>query len=191
MYEHLHPNKNTTSLIELAIIEYGKENFSFQILEKTEDYDKKEQEYALLYNSYTPNGYNVALCGGFLPNVKGENHPNASITWQTVNNIIEDLKDWSLRQTEIARRNNTTVKVVENINWGRRWVQENISYPVRPNEKVINDWRAEKAKELLISTSLTQQQIAKIVGWKNGSAVANINNGRTHKDESLHYPLRH
>ena len=57
-----HCQKSTKSVISQAIKKYGKENFSFQILEECEIDELAEKEIAYIhkFNSIIPNGYNVA-----------------------------------------------------------------------------------------------------------------------------------
>lgn len=71
----------TEQLIDKKIHEYGKENFSFQILEETNDQNKLnelEKEYIKLYNSIIPNGYNI--CQGGMNNSIGQDNNNAKLT---------------------------------------------------------------------------------------------------------------
>lgn len=56
--------------IHLAIAKYGEENFSFKILEWTEDYNNEEKRLIKKYNSLSPNGYNI-LEGGSNPVMYG------------------------------------------------------------------------------------------------------------------------
>ena len=57
--EHCFPS--TKSIISDAIKKYGKENFSFQIIEECsiDDLDEKEIFYIKKFNCIVPNGYNV------------------------------------------------------------------------------------------------------------------------------------
>ena len=62
-YEHF-SNKN--ELLYKAKEKYGKENFSLEIIEKDiseDNIDEKERYYIELYNSLTPNGYNLSIGG--------------------------------------------------------------------------------------------------------------------------------
>ena len=57
--EHCRPS--STSVIAKAIQKYGKENFSFKVLEECdlESLNYKEQYWIKHFNSLIPNGYNV------------------------------------------------------------------------------------------------------------------------------------
>ena len=56
-------------------------------------------------------------------------------------------------------------------------------------EYFINEWKADKVIELLKTTTLTQKEIGKQVGW-NRSAVTMINIGENHFRENEKYPIR-
>lgn len=60
-----HLNAKDNFVIHKALQKYGKENFSFQIIEECDllDLDNKEQYWINYYNSLIPNGYNMILGG--------------------------------------------------------------------------------------------------------------------------------
>lgn len=70
-YEHKYKSqceddKSFNSILHIAFRKYGIDNFKFEILEElktAEQLDKREQYYIKLYNTITPNGYNI-LEGG-------------------------------------------------------------------------------------------------------------------------------
>ena len=70
-YEHRYKSqceddRSFNSILHIAFRKYGIDNFKFEILEElktVEQLDKKEQYYIKLYNTITPNGYNI-LEGG-------------------------------------------------------------------------------------------------------------------------------
>lgn len=72
--DHVNRVKNNkpvhNSLIEKSMIKYGVEKFSLEIVElcAKEELNQKEYFWAEQLNSYVPNGYNVALCGGAMVN---------------------------------------------------------------------------------------------------------------------------
>ena len=65
-YDHKHGyGIDHHSAIDLAIQKYGENNFIFEILKECskDELNYWEAYYADLYNSYAPNGYNIAKCG--------------------------------------------------------------------------------------------------------------------------------
>lgn len=70
-YEHKYKSqceddRSFNSILHIAFRKYGIDNFKFEILEElktVEQLDKKEQYYIRLYDTITPNGYNI-LEGG-------------------------------------------------------------------------------------------------------------------------------
>lgn len=88
--------------IHNAIAKYGIENFDFQIIEWTEDFDNREAYYINKYNTLCPNGYNV-INGGHSPIMIGECHPRNTISSENVINIINDLKSNNYSDREIAK----------------------------------------------------------------------------------------
>lgn len=69
-----------------AFRKYGLDNFSFSIVEETQDYYEREKYWIQYYNSLIPNGYNMTSGGEGHPNcnVKGEKNPNAKLTEKEV-----------------------------------------------------------------------------------------------------------
>ncbi len=77
--------------IHLAINKYGANNFSFEILEWTEDYDNEEKRLINYFNSLVPCGYNI-IEGGHSPIMIGECNPRNTISNENVLNVIKELK---------------------------------------------------------------------------------------------------
>ena len=122
-----HCRLSSSSLIAKKIRQYGKENFSFEILEGCElsQLNEKEQYWIQYYDTIVPNGYNIA-----------EDTNTIHTTYcfydkDTVNNIFDLLLNTNLTQEEIAQRTNTTTSVVSRINTGNTHIQENLIYPIR------------------------------------------------------------
>ena len=177
--------------IHLAISKYGSENFLFEILEWTEDYNKREKELIEFYDSISPNGYNIAP-GGSNNVMFGENHPRNTVTDIKLKSIIEELYKNELNDREIGEKYGISTKIVSDINKGITHVQEDIEYPIRdtdirPNRLSNKD--ANKIKELLKSTSLSYQKIADLFGTKK-SIVYQINRGIDFYNNKDTYPIR-
>lgn len=187
--EHCEKSPKYRSLIHEAIIKYGKENFSFEILGWYEDYNEKEIEFIQQYRSLVPNGYNI--CEGWQspPNGLGENNNFAKISNEVAELIKKDLKNWKIPRRQIVKKYHITENIIRHINDGSSWFDENEKYPLRPKESELNNIRAKKAMEMLILTDIPQDKISAELGWGR-SAVKEINAGRNHHDDRLIYPIR-
>lgn len=187
--EHIHGKQKYTSLIEKAIHKWGEKNFSFEILGWFDDYNEKEKYYIQYYRCLAPNGYNILKGGEEPPHRSGEDSPAATISNETAKKIKEDLKNWSIPRRTIVKKYNVSENTIRHIISGNSWRDENETYPLRPQEKVLNEMRADKIIELLVTTNIPLNQIGKIVGWGKSSAKE-INAGRNHHRDNLIYPIR-
>ena len=182
--EHCQRHEKYISLISKAIQKYGVANFSFEILGWFNDYNEKERYYIQKYHSYKPYGYNISF-GGEEPPVGA----HATLTQEQVQKIKQDLKNFSIPLKQIVKKHKITYDMIRHIKDGTSWYDDNENYPLRPDEKVLDQKRAEKVIELLQTTKISQKEIGYIVGW-NRSAVTMINIGKNHFNPNLSYPLR-
>lgn len=187
--QHCNKNEKYTSLIHKAIKKYGKENFIFEILGWYENYNEMEAYYISFYKSCVPNGYNILPSGEEPPHWQGNSHPKSKITEKDAKNIIKDLKNWDLSLEQIVKKYRITRDMLRHIKDGSSWHQDNETYPIRPPEKEINLLKADRVKNLLKNTTLSQKEIGKRVGW-NRSAVTMINIGKNYFDKNESYPIR-
>ena len=187
--QHQYGHSKDNSLIDKAIDKYGIKNFTMEILGWFEDWADKEKYYIKFYNSLTPYGYNIHQGGGEPPTFQGENHPQAKITLKTAQKIQKQLLDWKIPRKQIIKTNKITTDIIRHINDGTSWHDKNLQYPLRPEEKILNEMKANEIIKLLQNTNLSQKEIASIVGWGR-SAVTMINLGVNHHRENLEYPIR-
>lgn len=187
--EHMYGHSYATSLIEKAIKKYGIENFDFQIIEWTDNYNEREKYWIEWYNCYKPYGYNICEGGGYLPNQQGENHSQAKISKETARAIQTDLLNWDIPARQIVKKYHTTQKTVESINSGHTWNYWNLEYPLRPSERELNNIKALKVIEMIQTTELSFTEIGRRVGW-GCSQISMINKGKNHHQDNLSYPLR-
>lgn len=176
--------------IHQAIKKYGEENFSFSIIEWTENFNEREIELIKKYNSKIPHGYNISN-GGENYIMYGENNPKNTIKQNIVNEIIKELKNNNLSDREIAKKYNTTDKIVSDINHGITHYQKEISYPIRIKKGLqkIKQEELNTIKYLLKNTNKSYQEIADIFNLSKGT-IYHINKGLTFHNINEKYPIR-
>ena len=123
--EHCRPSSN--SIVGNAIHKYGKENFSFEILEEcnSEELDSKEEYYIKLYNSVVPNGYNVE------EKVNGCRNYFLNYSKEYFDNIVLDIKLSELSLAEIADKYALDLSMIYYINRGDYHTLADEKYPLR------------------------------------------------------------
>lgn len=186
--QHCNTNKYN-SLITKAIEKYGENNFSLEILGWYENYNEKEKEFIQQYRSLAPYGYNILEGGQDPPHGYGESNNFAKISNETAENIKKDLLNWDIPRKQIIKKYKVTSDIVRHINDGTSWHDKDLTYPLRPTEKILNEKKADKIIELLQTTKLPHREIARLVGWSK-SAVTMINIGKNHHKNNLEYPIR-
>lgn len=190
--EHKQNAKNGLSNlpIHLAMAKYGIENFSFEILELTSDYDKREKDLIKFYNSLSPNGYNIAEGGSNFIST-GEDHPRNTISDSDVLLIVKELQKNILSDREIADIYNTTDKIISDINHGRTHVISTLNYPIRikKGKQKLKENEILEIKDLLKNSSMSYSKIADLYGVSKGT-IYHINKGLTFKNNNQLYPIR-
>ena len=122
-----HCQLSADSVIAKAIQKYGKENFSFQILEECseKELDEKELSYIKYYNSLVPNGYNIT------DYIDGQRRIYNTYDKETLYQIIADIKDTDLSFQDIAAKYNLDVSMIYYLNRGDYHTLEEFTYPLR------------------------------------------------------------
>jgi hypothetical protein len=122
-----HCRLSSNSVISNAIHKYGKENFSFEILQecKEEELNAIEEHYIQLYDSVIPNGYNVE------EKVDGGRNYFLHYSKETFKNIVSDIKFSDLSFTEIADKYAIDTSMVYYINRGSVHTISDEAYPLR------------------------------------------------------------
>ena len=108
-----------------AIRKYGIDNFSFEVIQECspKELNELERYYVNLYDTYY-NGYNSTL---------GGDSSRCYSSPEQIKGIINDLKNTSLTQQQIADKWQLSVVTVQGINTGRYWKQD-LDYPIRKIE---------------------------------------------------------
>lgn len=124
-----HCQASSNSLIGKAIKKYGKENFSFQIIEEVEDIstlNNLETKYIKYYNSLIPNGYNIIMVDN------QEHHQFNNYNYNIFQQIIEDIKNTTLTFQEISKKYDLDLSMIYYLNRGDYHTLSNEVYPLRP-----------------------------------------------------------
>ena len=100
--------------------------------------------------------------------------------------LIDLLLNSTYSYTKIAEMLNIGQSTVKKINAGTLKHGLYPTYPIRT--KSANEQRADKIKELLLTTSLSNDKIAEMVG-SSEETVRRIKLGKVFKDDKLSYPL--
>ena len=123
-----HCKASSNSLTAKSIQKYGTENFSFQIIEETNDIallNQLEAQYIKYYNSLAPNGYNIILYD------ENEHHNFSKYTPEILHQIVNLLKNSNLSFKEIALLYDLDVSMIYYLNRGDYHTLSNETYPLR------------------------------------------------------------
>jgi len=174
--------KYSTEAIGFAIQKYGVENFNFEILEWTEDYNTRERFWIDHYKSFGKQGYNLTAGG----------HGQSQIVESNIQNIILELKTSNKFFKTIALENNVTENQVSLINLGKIYWMEDQKYPISNRAssplKIDDVTRIEKA--ILEDVEFSQIELQEIFNIER-TIFSMINNGKHRlSNTSLCFPLR-
>lgn len=185
-------NDSDNSPIHAAIKKYGKENFELEILEWSEDYNTREKELIIEYNTKAPNGYNIANGGEEPPHKYGEDHHHSVITENQVDIVIQELKKGKLSETKIGELFNPSFNqcLIHNINHGITHRRENEKYPIRKDSPYhLKESEVEEIQWLIKNSLFPLAQIAEYYNV-HSTTIKHINTGRNHYNDDLDYPIR-
>lgn len=132
-----HCQKSKKSLISQAISKYGKENFSFQIIEEVDDIsllNTLESQYIQKFNSLAPNGYNIVLID------EQQHHQFNKYSYDVFLNIIKMIKNSDLSFQQIADLFELDLSMIYYLNRGDYHKLPTENYPLRKvqNQKIIH-----------------------------------------------------
>ena len=122
--EHCLPSAN--SLIAKAIQKYGKEQFTFQVIEECmpEQLDEKEEYYISHYNTVVPNGYNV------MDWVDGH-ATYFNIDKEVLENLFNDIQNSEMSFDTIGEKYDLSRRTIIRINQGHTHFCKEKDYPLR------------------------------------------------------------
>lgn len=116
-----------------AFRKYGVENFSFEIIEEclSSDLNQREKYWIKYYNSFY-DGYNQTL---------GGDGSTGGLPKQKIIGVIQDLLTTDMKHKEIAEKWNISIEMVQGVNTGRYWYQDNLNYPLQERCKQLKQQR--------------------------------------------------
>ena len=163
-----------------AIRKYGKECFSYLVIEEVktrEEADIREIEFISKYGYY-----NISEGGSYTIDLSILSDSEAT-------EIRSLLSLGNMKYSEIGRKYNIATTLISNINFGNRYFDPTVSYPIRDNSwKPAEDYS--ELISLLASTQISFSKIAKRVGVSE-SSVKKINYGKMRTDLwDKEYPIR-
>lgn len=181
---------NDNTYFHRALKKYGRKNFSLELIEDNIPFnqlDKKEKYYIDYFNSFytTGKGYNLTQGGQW-----GSGTQKLSLSH--ANQIKHMLLNTSFTFAEIAAPYKVSIYCISDINRGRTFHDDSLSYPLRPQPKrsKLDDNKIDIIIDMLLHTDATQEQIAEVLNI-NSYTVGEINRGNNSWcPKDLIYPLR-
>lgn len=135
-------NSEFNSVLHQAIRKYGIENFTFEIIEECSKdlLNEREKYWIQYYNSYN-NGYN---------STSGGDNQEATIKFnedfiQIIKNL---LLNSNLTYQEIHQKYNISLGRISEINTGKIWKDDNLSYPLRKKKNSIISYCIDCGKQI-------------------------------------------
>ena len=164
-----------------ALRKYGVENFDFDVLDYTSDFDAREIYYIELYQTYYY-GYNLTK--------GGESFQREDYTLEEIAPVIEELKNGELMDT-LQQKYGHSVGFLVNLNYGRIYRQESLKYPLSPNSNpVLGEKEVHFIEDLLTDNQkMTLKEIAVQVG-RGKTTIEAVNHGRHKHSRQLDFPLK-
>lgn len=188
--EHIRKSSNSNEKIKRAVNKYGKENFILEILYYGENYNQKEKEYIIKFNSIKE-GYNIANGGEEPPLHSGETHHKAKLTQKDVDEIVEMLLNHQSFTQILNKFPFISQCQIERINNGKAWHNKNLNYPLTSFCLDVDYNTVKKIIEDIKNTDLSLKEIGKKYNLCK-STIVNINNGYTSYAQMLtdNFPIR-
>ena len=186
-----HINAETNSAIHNAIKKYGKENFTFEIIEgPIKNYNEREIYWIEFYNSYR-NGYNLTIGGNQPPTIMGEKSYFAKFSDDLILQLQLDLINTNLSYAELSDKYHIRVEYITKINIGSKRFNNNFNYPLRNNGNCIKkEDTVAKVTNALLNTTLSVEQISKNFDVSS-KTVRKINLGlQANSFKNIDYPIR-
>lgn len=195
-YEHIQELNRPDHQHYAKVRAMHKYKYEFIILESNiseENVAEREQYWIAFYDSYN-NGYNMTYGGEGFEKTSSEDHSQAKLTLNQVNEIKKLLKETDIKYQSLADQYNVSRATICNINIGKRWYQNDTVYPIRPtnygskgetnpqakfNDKIVLEMRTYYITHTITEVCEKYNHIA------SNSAIKHILSGESYK----HLPI--
>ena len=182
-------NHKYKSYLYNAMNTIGIDKFYVELLESgVEDYNEKEIYYIKKYNTLRPNGYNLAKGGGGYPHLSGVDHHDSKIKSQEeLDQIYDELLNSDYSLTDIGKHFGVSYGLIEKINKGQTYKNNNYKYPLR--DFVLSKNKLDELYDDLKNTNLSYKQLSD--KYKISiNQIKGINSGNSWHKDLYPYPIR-
>ena len=189
------PNdKDYDALFHQKIRQYGINNFSFTILEEIEqreELDNRERYWIAYYKAFVRDGNGYNCTRGGQKRKDSENYIDLRAIFQTqkeIDQVIQEIANLDNKLTDIANKYNVSLSLICEINVGKKYFQNNLTYPIRPLKMKIDEEMIDFIIDLL-KQNWSNTQIAELLSIDT-DIIYRINYGKAHKRINEIYPIR-
>lgn len=187
-----HRTRTTKSAIASAIAKYGKQNFTYEIIEgQVENYNEREKYWINFYQSNIRGiGYNITPGGEEPPVISGERSYFSKYSDEFVNKIKSDIIS-GLPYKTIEEKYNVNEEYLVLLNAGKTRHSKDETYPLRKHGNERTDKETiNKVIEALENTTysvLTLEKLLKV----SRSTILDVNAGKCYNcPQNINYPIR-
>lgn len=187
---HIQDSKKDHLIFHCALVKYGRENFSLELLEEnidTQHLDNREKFWIDYYESFykTGKGYNMNQGGKWS---SGTQILTISQAREIQQRLIHGHDTFKI----IAEEYGVTIYAISDINRGHTFVNDTLDYPLRKRSKrsILNTQKVMEIINLLKNTTLNFAQIAEQMQC-NEFTIGSINRGQNSWcPKNIKYPIR-
>ena len=104
-----------------------------------------------------------------------------------IESLYYDLINTKQSRASLAKKYNTSIYIIDQINKGEKFYNKDLSYPLRRG--ILTQEEVLKIQDMIMNTSFSLREIAK-QNNTSYATVAHINTGKYHYNKNIKYPIR-